>query len=134
MPNGIVTSPDNKVLYLIEAHPEADRHRELRSYDLTADGRVVNQHTLFNFYPGRSGDGMSIDREGNLYVAAGLHKRRGTSETLDTKPGIHVFSPEGELLAFARTPEDTITTCAFGGEDLRSLYITSGPLLLSIRR
>ena len=30
-----------------------------------------------------------------LYIAAGLHKTRGTSETLDTRPGIHVLTPQG---------------------------------------
>ncbi|MFP6886681.1 MAG: SMP-30/gluconolactonase/LRE family protein, partial [Opitutales bacterium] len=86
-----------------------------------------------DFYPGRSGDGMCIDAEGNLYVAAGLHKTRKTSETLDTRPGIHVISPTGELLAFRETPEDTITNCTFGGKDLRTLYVTCGPFLLGIR-
>jgi gluconolactonase len=87
---------------------------------------------LIDFYPGRSGDGMCIDEEGNLYVAAGLHKTRNTSETLDTKPGIHVISPEGKLLAYRETPEDTITNCTFGGEDLKTLYVTCGSLWLSI--
>lgn len=132
MPNGIVTSPDNKTLYLIEAHPDADRHRDIRAYDLLPSGKVSKERVLINFYPGRSGDGMCIDADGNLYVAAGLHTRRGTSETLDTKPGIHVVSPQGKLLAYRETPEDTVTNCTFGGDDLRTLYVTCGTLLLSI--
>ena len=76
---------------------------------------------------------MCIDAEGNLYVAAGLHETRKTSETLDTKPGIHVVSPQGKILAYRETPEDTITNCAFGGQDLRTLYVACGTLLLSIR-
>jgi gluconolactonase len=133
MPNGIVTSPDNKTLYLIEAHPGADHHRDIRAYDLLPNGKVANERVHIDFYPGRSGDGMCIDAEGNLYVAAGLHKLRKTSETLDTKPGIHVISPAGKLLAFRETPEDTITNCTFGGDDLKTLYVTCGTLLLSIR-
>jgi len=133
MPNGIVLSPDESKLYLIEAHPDADRHRDIRVYDVAADGSLTNGRVLIDFYPGRSGDGMCIDSQGNLYVAAGLHKTRGTSETLDTKPGIHVISPEGKLLAFRETPVDTITNCTFGGADLKSLYITCGNLLLEIR-
>ena len=133
MPNGIVISPDERTLYLIEAHPDANHNRHVRAYDLHADGSISNERIVIDFYPGRSGDGMCIDAEGNLYVAAGLHQRRGTSETLDTKPGIHVISPQGKLLAYAATPIDTITNCSFGGDDLRTLYITSGPLLLSIR-
>lgn len=133
MPNGIVISPDNKRLYLIEAHPDEDRHRDIRVYDLQPDGSLKNGRILINFYPGRSGDGMCIDSEGNLYVAAGLHATRKTSETLDTKPGIHVVSPAGKLLAFRETPEDTITNCTFGGNDLRDLYVACGSKLLRIR-
>ena len=133
MPNGIVTSPDEKTLYLIEAHPDADRNRNILAFDLNNDGSVSNRRTHINFYPGRSGDGMCIDSEGNLLVAAGLHKTRKTSETLDTKPGIHLVSPQGKLLAFMETPEDTITNCSFGGPDLRTLYVACGTLLLSLR-
>jgi gluconolactonase len=132
MPNGIVVSPDNQRLYLIEAHPEADHHRDIRVYDLSGDGSVSNGRVLIDFYPGRSGDGMCIDAKGNLYVAAGLHKTRDTSETLDTRPGIHVISPDGRLLAYRETPEDTITNCSFGGPDLKALYVTCGTLLLRI--
>jgi gluconolactonase len=133
MPNGIVTSPDNKTLYLIEAHPGADHHRDIRAYDLKSDGSLANERIHINFYPGRSGDGMCIDADGNLYVAAGLHKTRNTSETLDTRPGIHVVSPAGKLIAFRETPEDTITNCTFGGDDLQTLYVTCGTKLLAIR-
>jgi gluconolactonase len=133
MPNGIVVSPDEKNLYLIEAHADENRNRSILAFDLQEDGSISNRRILYNFYPGRSGDGMSIDMEGNLYVAAGLHQRRGSSETLDTRPGIHVISPEGKLLAFRETPEDTITNCTFGGEDLKTLFVTCGSYLLSIR-
>ena len=133
MPNGIVISPDGKTLYLIEAHSTEGRNRNILAFDLAQSGTLSNRRTLIDFYPGRSGDGMCIDSKGNLYVAAGLHKTRRTSETLDTRPGIHVVSPQGKLLAFRETPEDTITNCTFGGKDLRTLYVTCGKLLLSLR-
>lgn len=133
MPNGIAISPDDKILYLIDADGRANHARRIRAYDVRPDGTVTNERLLYDFYPGRSGDGMRIDAEGNLYVAAGLHRRRGNSETLDTRPGIHVISREGRLLAFLETPEDTITNCAFGGPDLRTLYVTCGKQLLSVR-
>jgi gluconolactonase len=132
MPNGIVTSPDDTTLYVVESDSRADRHRCILAFDLHSDGQVSHPRTLIDFYPGRSGDGMAIDEQGNLYVAAGLHKTRGTSETLDTRPGIHVVSPAGKLLAFVETPEDTITNCRFGGPDLKTLYVTCGSLLLSL--
>jgi len=58
----------------------------IRAYDLRPDGTVTNMRVFHNFYPGRSADGMCIDTEGNLYLAAGLNQPRGSSETLDTKP------------------------------------------------
>ena len=133
MPNGLATSPDDKTLYLIDADGRDKHARRVRAYELKPDGTVGSERTVYDFYPGRSGDGLRVDAEGNLYVAAGLHRPRGTSETLDTRPGVHVISPQGKLLAFLETPEDTITNCAFGGPDLRTLYVTCGKLLLSVR-
>jgi len=133
MPNGIVTSPDDKILYLVESDGRADRKRCILAFDLAADGMVSKQRKLIDLYPGRSGDGMAIDEQGNLYIAAGLHKTRGSSETLDTRPGIHVVTPAGELVAYVQTPEDTITNCRFGGADLKTLYITCGTLLMSLQ-
>ncbi len=133
MPNGIAVCPDDRILYLIDADGRLNRARRIRAYELKPNGTVGNERLLYDFYPGRSGDGMAVDAEGNLYVAAGLHRTRGTSETLDTRPGIHVISPQGRLLAFIETPEDTITNCTFGGADWRTLYITCGKLLLSLR-
>ena len=132
-PNGIVISPDDATLYLIESHPDAGRARMIRAYNLQPDGTVTKMRVFHNFYPGRSGDGMTIDTQGNLYVAAGLHNHRGTSETLDTRCGIHVFSPDGQLKEFIPIPEDTITNCAFGGPDWKTLYVTAGKTLFQIR-
>ena len=132
-PNGLVISPDDKTFYLIEAEGSEGGARMIRAYDLEPDGTVANMRVFHNFYPGRSGDGMTIDSEGNLYVAAGLHRRRGTSETLDTECGVHVFSPDGTLKQFIPVPEDTITNCAFGGPDLKTLYVTAGKTLFKFR-
>lgn len=132
-PNGLVISPDDKTFYLIEAHPDEGRARMIRAYDLDEDGNVSNMRVFHDFYPGRSGDGMTIDSEGNLYVAAGLNRLRDTSETLDTPAGVHVFAPDGALKEFIPIPEDTVTNCAFGGADLRTLYVTAGKTLYEFR-
>ena len=132
-PNGIVISPDDTTLYLLETEQSAAGPRLIRAYDLSEDGTVSNMRVFHDFHPGRSGDGMTIDSEGNLYVAAGLNRLRGTSETLDTVAGVHVFSPGGELLEHIPIPEDTITNAAFGGPDLRTLYVTAGKTLFSVR-
>jgi gluconolactonase len=132
-PNGIQISPDDKTLYLIEANGQEGGARMIRAYDLQPDGAVRNMRVHYNFYPGRSADGMSIDEQGNLWAAAGLHARRGTSETLDTKCGVHVISPAGKLIRFIPIPEDTITNTAFGGPDRKTLYVTAGKTLFRLR-
>ena len=132
-PNGINISPDDKTLYLVEANGAQGGARMIRAYDLLPDGSVRNMRVLYNFYPGRSADGMSIDTQGNLYAAAGLHATRGTSETLDTKCGVYVISPQGKLLRFIPIPEDYITNTAFGGADMKTLYVTAGKTLYRLQ-
>ncbi len=132
-PNGIQISPDDKTLYLVEANGAQGGARLIRAYDLQPDGTVRNMRVHYNFSPGRSADGMSIDVEGNLYASAGLHRTRGTAETLDTKCGVHVISPAGRLIEFIPIPEDTITNNAFGGPDMKTLYITAGKTLYKVR-
>ncbi len=132
-PNGIVISPDDSTLYVIETEQSEGGPRMIRAFDLSPEGTASNMRVFHDFYPGRSGDGMTIDSQGNLYVAAGLNRLRGTSETLDTVAGVYVLSPAGELLQHIPIPEDTITNAAFGGPDLRTLYVTAGKTVFSLR-
>ena len=131
-PNGINLSPDGRTLYVVENDIAESGIRQLRSYNLDAACNISNAHTVFDFYPGRSADGLAVDCDGNLYVAAGLNNLRGTAETLDTKAGIHVFSPKGERLRIIPIPEDSVTNVTFGGEDLRTLFITAGKTLFTV--
>lgn len=132
-PNGIQVSPDDKTLYLVEANGAHGGARMIRAYELQPDGTVRHMRVHYNFYPGRSADGMSIDTQGNLYASAGLHRLRGTSETLDTQCGVHVISPQGKRIKFIPIPEDTITNNAFGGPDMKTLYVTAGKTLYKLR-
>jgi gluconolactonase len=132
-PNGIQVSPDDKTLYVIEANQTEGGARMIRAFDLNVDGTTGRMRVHYNFYPGRSADGMSIDTEGNLYASAGMGQLRGTSETLDTKTGVHVISPQGKLLKFIPIPEDYITNNAFGGPDMKTLYVTAGKTLYKLR-
>jgi gluconolactonase len=132
-PNGIQISPDDRTLYLVEANQAQGGARLIRAYDLQPDGGVTNMRVHFDFSPGRSADGMSIDSQGNLWAAAGLNHTRGTSETLDTKCGVHVISPQGKRIRFIPIVEDTITNTAFGGAEMKTLYITAGKNLYQVR-
>lgn len=131
-PNGVQVSPDDKTLYIVEANPVENGRRDIRAFDLSPSGDVSNARVLYNFYPGRSADGISIDTQGNLYASAGLHRRRGSHETLDTRCGVYVISPQGKLLRFHPIPEDTITNNAFGGPGMKTLYVTAGKTLYTI--
>jgi gluconolactonase len=132
-PNGIQISPDDRTLYVVEANGAEGGARLIRAYDLLPDGSVRNMRVLYNFNRGRSADGISVDTQGNLYAAAGMHRTRGTAETLDTRCGVYVISPGGTLLRFIPVPEDYITNTAFGGPDMKTLYITAGKTLYTMQ-
>jgi gluconolactonase len=133
--NGIQVSPDDKKLYVIEANGAKGGARQVSAFDLDPDGNVnaSSKKLHYNFSPGRSGDGMSIDTQGNLWVSAGMNQLRGTDETLATKTGIYVIAPTGALLKFIPIAEDFITNNTFAGPDLKTLYITAGKTLYKIR-
>lgn len=133
-PNGIQVSPDDRTLYVAEANPRKGGARLIRAFDLRPEGSVGGMRVLYDFAPGRGADGLGIDREGNLYAAAGLNRTRRTAETLDTRAGVYVISPAGSLLDFIPIPEDLVTNVAFGGPDLKTLYVTAGKTLYKVRR
>ena len=126
--NGIQVSPDDKRLYVIEANGAKGGARQVSAFDLTPDGNVnaSSKKLHYNFSPGRSGDGMSIDTQGNLWVSAGMNQLRGTDETLATKTGVYVISPAGALLNFIPIAEDFITNNTFAGPDRKTCTSRQG--------
>ena len=58
-------------------------------------------------------DGLAVDAEGCVWVA--LHGGWGLNR----------YSPDGELVAEVRLPVAKVTSCCFGGADLRDLYVTT---------
>lgn len=113
--NGTSFSPDQKTMY----HADTAAHRVYRyDYDVAA-GAVANQRVLHQFsadkennYGGRP-DGAAVDSEGNYWVAMFEGAR------------IAKLSPQGELLGEIKLPVRCPTMPAFGGPDLRTLYVTS---------
>ena len=66
---------------------------------------------------------MVVDAEGNLYLAV----------RDEAQMGVHVYTPEGEELAYVKTP-DKPTNVAFGrGKTSKTLYITAENCLYSIQ-
>jgi gluconolactonase len=124
-PNGIQISPDDTKLYVADSAPPPDGMRVLRVFDLRQDGSVNNMRVLYDFMTSRGIDGMSVDVQGNVYGSAGS---RATGNT-----GIHVISPQGKLLRVIPIPEDPITNNAFGGPDMKTLYVTAGKTIYKVR-
>jgi gluconolactonase len=129
-PNGIAVAPDDKTLYVIDSHPKVGGNRKVWAFDLAADGSLSKQRVVYDFGKGRGGDGMRVDMNGNLWVAAGINHPRGNpGESLDVPAGVYVISPEGKLLGRIPIPEDLITNVAFGGAERKTLFVTAGKTL-----
>jgi gluconolactonase len=97
-----------------------------------SDGSLAHQRLVFDFGRGRGGDGMRLDRQGNLWVAAGVLKARNPFETTEVQTGIHVLSPDGKLLGRIPIPEDVLTNLTFAGPDFKTLNVTAGKTLFRI--
>lgn len=132
-PNGIALSPDEKTLYLVDSCPVVGGNRRIWKFDLSPEGDVSNQQVVIDFAPGRGGDGMAVAQNGDLYIAAGISHPRGPHEATTVPPGIWVVTPTGEIKGRLPIPEDVLTNVTFGGDDLRTLFVTAGKTLFSVR-
>jgi len=115
-PNGLAFSPDEETLYIADS----SSRRHVRAFDVRPDGALSGGRVFAEIrseLPGNP-DGMKVDVEGNLYVAAA--------------GGVWIFSEDGDHLGVIRTPE-TPANCAWGGEDWRTLFITARASLYRIR-
>lgn len=110
-PNGIALSPDGKTLYVSNSD-----ERNVRAYTLDHKGAATNERV---FVAGIEGvpDGVRTDEYGDLYVMA---------------KAVLVFSPQG--LPLATIPlDETPSNCAFGDDDLRTLYVTARTAVYRMR-
>jgi gluconolactonase len=136
--NGVLVSADDRYLYVADNNNDTvGGARKLWRFTLKPDGTVEpkSQKLLYDWGQGRGPDGIKQDVQGRLYVAAGLNRPHPPAEPATNVPGgIYVIDPaEGKLLAFLPVPTDEVTNCAFGGDDRRTLFITAGGILYSIR-
>lgn len=114
--NGLSFSPDGKTMY----HSDTTSHRvDAYDYDVRT-GTASNRRNLVTFpddkkaadYGGRP-DGAAVDSEGNYWSAMFEGGR------------LVKLSPAGELLQEIELPVRCPTSVAFGGPDLRTLFVTS---------
>lgn len=112
--NGIIWSLDSKTMYYIDSLA-----RNVRAYDYDIDTGDIRHERILIEIPKEFGvpDGMTIDEEGMLWIAQ-FHGGRVCRWHPDT----------GEILQTIHLPASCITACAFGGENLETLFITSAAL------
>lgn len=149
-PNGLCFSPDYKKLYIVDTGAP----KNIRVYDVVDGvkldkGRefVVNKGVLADkprplprrslppIVPGKpatppamtqakgGSDGVRCDVDGNVWASAGW--------VGDGYDGVHVFSPEGQLIGFIKLPETGSNLC-FGGAKRNRLFITASQSLFSL--
>lgn len=135
-PNGILVSPGDRYLYLADNYNNRlGGARKLYRFDLNPNGTVnpASRNLIFDWKGARGPDGFKMDREGRLFVAAGRNRANRFETADEFRGGVYVLSPEGRLLEFIPLEKDETTNCAFGGKDLKTLFITSGDQLWSVR-
>ena len=118
-PNGLLFSLDYQTLYVAQSGRLQEEERQLRAYPVNSDGSLGSHEVIHDFGEHRGIDGMVLDADGNIVATAG-YKAGGPG------PLIYVFSASGEVLETHPTPFDRPTNCSFGGEDLSTLYVTTG--------
>jgi gluconolactonase len=100
-PNGIIGTPDGKLLYVADIGAS-----KTYRYAIQPDGSL-KEKTLFCEL---GSDGMTIDSEGNIYL---------------TGKGVSVFNPAGKKIEQIDVAEPWTANVCFGGKDRQTLFITA---------
>jgi gluconolactonase len=108
-PNGIVGTPDGKLLYVADI-----RASKTYSYTINPDGTLSDKKLFCDM----GSDGMTIDNEGNVYL---------------TGNGVTVFNSAGEKIEHIQIREPWTANVCFGGKDQGTLFITASKSLYSVK-
>ena len=108
--NGLDWSPDQRTMYYIDSTTYGiDAFDfEIGTGDLSGRRRLVDLPREWGLP-----DGMTIDEEGFIWLA------------FWGAASIRRFDPDGRVVAIVDLPVSQVTSCAFGGDDLSYLYVTS---------
>ena len=101
-PNGIIGTPDGKMLYV----SDLDAHKTY-SYRINNDGSLADKKLFCE----AGSDGMTIDDEGNVYIT--------------NSNGVTVFDKTGKQIENIRIAEPWTGNVCFGGKDMHTLFITA---------
>ncbi len=108
--NGLGWSPSGREFYFIDSPT-----RRVDVYDFDPETGALEDRRRFATVEveGAVPDGLAVDAEGGVWVA--LHGGWG----------LRRYAPDGELATVVDLPVARITSCCFGGADLRDLYVTT---------
>jgi sugar lactone lactonase YvrE len=106
--NGLGFSPDEKLLYHCDTFTNA-----VWAYDVTQN-RTLSDRRIFGKLPEGSPDGLAVDAEGGVWVAA-----TSSGELLR-------FKNDGTLGTRIKVWDGMVMSVAFGGADLQEFYVTTG--------
>jgi gluconolactonase len=112
LPNGVLLSPDGKMLYVLSS-----KEPSIHAFAVLGPGKLGERTTLASLRgrdgaaSGGIGDGLAVDARGNLWC------------TNPKSSQVQVFSPQGSFLGAIDFPEAP-SNCAFGG-DGKTLFVTA---------
>lgn len=118
-PNGLAFSPDESVLYVVEAGANP---RAIRAFDVGDDGSLTNNRVFYQTEPGERPDGFRVDVDGNLWCGWGM------SEAFD---GVRIINAAGAAIGHVHLPE-RCANVAFGGRNRNRLFMAASKSLYSV--
>jgi gluconolactonase len=108
-PNGIIGTPDGKILYIADIGGQ-----KTYKYDIQPDGSLANKRLFCQL----GSDGMTIDSRGNVYL---------------TGKGVTVFDSTGTQIEHIDIDAAWTANVCFGGKDRQTLFITAMQNLFGLR-
>jgi sugar lactone lactonase YvrE len=111
--NGPSFSPDGRTMYHTDSHAGT-----IWAYDIDPDSGTASNRRVFVRIPREHGapDGSTVDAEGHLWTA---HWGGGR---------VTRFAPDGTVSRVLEIPAKSPTSCAFGGPEMTTLYVTTASI------
>ncbi|MGI4763302.1 MAG: SMP-30/gluconolactonase/LRE family protein [Janthinobacterium lividum] len=107
-PNGLIGSPDGKMLYIADIGAN-----KTYRYRLGPKGELLDKQLFVE----QGSDGMTLDEQGNVYL---------------TGQGVTIYSPSGQRLAHIDVPAAWTANLCFGGKDMKTLFITASEAVFTV--
>ena len=106
--NGLAWTPNNDGLYWADSTAKT-----VSLFDFDAQSGELSNRRIWWESPDLVPDGLTIDRDGNLWIA------------FFNGPFVRHYRSDGTMLQQVDIPAKHVTSCNFGGADLEELFITT---------